>query len=411
MTARLTALLAALALLAVGCSTGAATAPAVPAEAPPPSFDDITEQVSTLRGLPVTQPVRAELRDGETLVALLRDLEERRQETVTPELSEEDGQRILEALRFLPPGADLDAIGDAVADGVEGVYVPEDKVLYVRTGAEELTPYAAVIAAHEITHALQDQSFDLTRLLGASGGDGDAFLAFNAVVEGDAMVTMEAWSRVYQTPEQRSAYREEAERLAGEAEASGDIPPYVQSAVAFPYVIGGQFVDRLVDEGGYAAVDAALEDPPTTTAEIYDPQRYLDGFEPEPVEVPPAPDGWEELTTGVFGAFDLGQMLAERSLNAANDAALGWSGGSLGVWRRGEELALAAHVRFDDEGAARTTCDELPRWYAKVADGEPAGEDRYQGDRDALAVACEPGGVRFALAPDPAAAASLAGRP
>jgi hypothetical protein len=126
--------------------------------------------------------------------------------------------------------------------------------------------------------------------------------------------------------------------------------------------------------------------------------------------VPAPPGDWTELISGDFGAFDLGQIALAAGEPDPTAIVTGWNGGATAAWTRGEDTALGAHLRFDDQAAAAATCDLLPRWYAAVAAGAPAGEGVYEGDRDVLAVACEPGGVRFGLAPDAPAALTVVGR-
>lgn len=125
---------------------------------------------------------------------------------------------------------------------------------------------------------------------------------------------------------------------------------------------------------------------------------------------PPASgDGWDELDIDVFGAFDLGQLAAaaDPRSGAPPQVVQGWNGGAYGAWARGGETAVSVRVRFDDDAAAATVCNLIPRWYETVADGAPAGENLWQGDTDVLALHCEPGGVRLALAPDATTASGL----
>lgn len=365
---------------------------------------ELTEQVAAVRGLPVEQPVEAELRDPQAFGDLMVDLAERREGAQTVALTPEDGLRILAALRFVPPDADLAALQERLLrEGVSGVYVPEDEILYVNSEQDEPTPFTTVLIAHEVTHALQDQSFDLGRLIELqAGGDGDAFLAFSSVVEGDATLTMNEWSGAHQSEQERQAYQQEAETNGQEGlDALADLPPYLVSSTVFPYAAGAEFVRAIEQAGGREAVDEALREPPTTTAEILDPQRYLDEVEPEAVGPAPAPGaGYSEVATQTFGAFDLAQLVGAVGEQEASQVAQGWNGGALAAFERGEDLAVGVRIRFDDEAAAATACAALPRWYEAVAGGTPSGEGIWQGDRDVLAVRCEPGGVSLGLGPD-----------
>ena len=80
------------------------------------------------------------------------------------------------------------------ASQVAGLYSPDDKKLYVVSRSGELGPTEKTTFAHEYTHALQDQNFDLgslearrdrTRATGRSPG--------LSLVEGDATLSMSLW--------------------------------------------------------------------------------------------------------------------------------------------------------------------------------------------------------------------------
>ncbi len=390
-------------------------------------LDEIAGEVAEVRGLDAPGAVDAEILDPADFAELVLELGEARTGQVAS-AEQEAAEAVLVALRHLEEGVDLDEVtAEAIEGGVVGgIYVPEEGAVYLPGEDDALDPVGEVIAAHELTHALQDRTVGLDALLDlAVDGDPDAFLALNAVVEGDAVWTQERWSRAHQDPEDRASYLRggDAEAVAEGQEALEALPAYLRDQLLFPYTAGADFVEALVADGGVGAIDAALADPPTTTAEILDPERYLDGFEPADVDVgtSPGPE-WDEGVRQGFGAFDLQTLVVQGDVTALAPAARSWDGGALLSWTRGEEHALAARVVFTDEAAADRVCDALPAYYRAAADGveagddagEPAeGEDAVGGGAvlespvDAFAVACGPTGVRFAFAPDAALAVAL----
>ena len=118
-------------------------------------------------------------------VSDLRDLRFERRVPVTVESPGKLAKRLLQALAEetdeeqlrrqgramvllgqLPKGTDLPALVNRVqAESVLGFYLPGDRPpkggLYVRS-SRGLDPYAKIILAHELTHAVTDQRFDLT---------------------------------------------------------------------------------------------------------------------------------------------------------------------------------------------------------------------------------------------------------
>ncbi|MFO8075986.1 MAG: hypothetical protein R6T85_07695 [Egibacteraceae bacterium] len=404
-------------------------------------LDTIAGEVAEVRELDVDTDVDAEVLDPEAFSARVLELGQARTGQVAS-AEQEAAEAVLVALGHLEEGVDLDALSAEAVEGgvVGGVYVPEEEAIYLPGRDEGLDALGEVTAAHEVTHALQDRTVGLDSLLDlAVGGDPDAFLAFNAVVEGDAVWTQERWSRAHQDPEERAAYLSggDAEALAEGQQALEALPPYLRDQLLFPYTAGADFVEALVAEGGVGAIDEALADPPTTTAEILEPERYLDGFEPVDVAVETSPGAdWEEGISQGFGAFDLQMLLVRGDVTALAPAARSWSGGPLASWTREGQHALAARVTFTDDGAAERVCEALPGAYRAGVGGADAGDDGPDDGDDAtsngddgpdasddatsdgddavvetadgaFAVACGPAEVRFAVAPDAALATAL----
>ena len=178
------------------------------------------------------------------------------------------------ALHLLPPDFDANAPGSY--DDIGGFYDPTTKHLYVRSIT--LNPLAQSIIAHEMTHALDDEYFDLTKIEKASKNS-DQDEAVHSLIEGDARAVENRFNMALTT--QRKA-QEDAERSAMlgtiEAQAGGGAPsPFVLELFSlFPYEIGSGFVVQLVNDGGQARVDQAFRKPPTSTLQVIDPQtRFL----------------------------------------------------------------------------------------------------------------------------------------
>jgi hypothetical protein len=160
------------------------------------------------------------------------------------------------------------------------------------------------------------------------------------------------------------------------------VPPILVEIIVWPYQAGPPFVRALLDAGGEARVDAAFAAPPTTTAEIDAPERYLDGE--EPVRVAAVPAEGEALQRGVYGHASLVDTLAPvLGEERADRAADGWAGDAYVLWDAGsgrscvratfvmendaelDELRLAlvdwagelgADVRADDDQVTFTAC-------------------------------------------------------
>jgi hypothetical protein len=91
--------------------------------------------------------------------------------------------RVLRSLGLVGGDVDLAAELDEISDsGTVAYYSPETRRIYAR--GTEMSASLRVTLVHELTHALQDQIFDLD--FSRTNSDGEAF-ALRALAEGDAI--------------------------------------------------------------------------------------------------------------------------------------------------------------------------------------------------------------------------------
>jgi hypothetical protein len=255
---------------------------------------------------PAATPAGPGVRAVQDDVAELRELEFRRRVPVTVEspgklakrllgvLAEETDEnelrrqgRAMELLGELPAGTDLPRLLNRVqAESVLGFYLPGRPPkggLYVRS-SRGLDPYAKIILAHELTHAVTDQRFDLTKAdrLAAATAREDELAAYSGLVEGDATLTMQRYLAERLTPaEQADAGLVASTQRTPERDAA---PAVIRQSMLFPYEQGLRFVRALYAQGGWDAVNDAYRDPPTSTEQLLHPERYL-GARDQPQKV------------------------------------------------------------------------------------------------------------------------------
>lgn len=365
---------------------------------------EIAEQVAEIRRLELRKPLKSRLVEEAALADKVSELAFAEQDPAEIR----DTEQLLIALRLAPPAIELAEIVESLyREQILGLYVPEEATLYVRQRGTD-SPAQRMTTAHEITHALQDQVFDLVKLQEDAEGDDDAALAMLSLIEGDAVLTQQLWA-------QRHLTAEEIAQAAGEASGGdtlSEAPDYLRESLFFPYAEGGRFVADLYRTGGQDAVDDAFADPPTSTEQILHPERYRDRDDPVSVPVRVRPGrGWQVASTYQFGEFDLLQLLQPLGNQTAAAAAEGWDGGTVRSWSNGGDTAVAASLVFDSNEDAVQACDAIPQWYDAVADGESTGTDTYRGDRDHLALRCDATRVHFGLAPSPQTARKLTAAP
>ena len=255
-------------------------------------------------------------------------------------------ERLLKRLGLLAADADLDAlISELYGSQVLAYYRPDNGRFYI---IERDQPFGAtdkIVVAHEYTHALQDQHFDLEANQISDPFEGDAALGQLAVIEGDATLTSQLWAIDNLTPA-------ELFELLGEALGGLDqdvlegIPLVLRRQLEFPYGEGMLFVNGLYESGGFAAVDAALQDPPSSTEQILHPEKYDAHEAPVSISIRYAVGfqrDWElvyEQTLGELGIQILAAGGEEPELLIPGlpvdwphqEAAAGWGGDRLNMW-------------------------------------------------------------------------------
>jgi hypothetical protein len=323
----------------------------------PAAFASVEEVVGQLqgfveraRGLKFKTPVKVSiLKDAAFLTKL--------EASSTPDVSDLRGQEAtLHALRLLPEGVDLAQQREQELGRVLGFYDPVTKELYVKGGGT--TPYVRYVLVHELTHALQDQNFDLSRM---PTGNDDAALAARAVVEGDAQRTMRSYLSTLSAFEQDAIEREARSR-------DDDIynQAYYTSFDNFPYVVGMAWNDAVRGQAGQSALDDAFRTFPGSSAEIIHPDRYLARIGPEDVAAPEA-DG-AIVDQGVVGEYQLIYLLARAVDDQdAFDIAGAWGGSRYVTWTRGAGSCTRVRFTMLTPAADRVLAEALRLWAESTA--------------------------------------------
>lgn len=288
------------------------------------------------------------------------------------------------ALHLLP--RDFDANAPGSYDDVGGFYDPRTKHLYVRSLT--LNPLAQSIIAHELTHALDDEYYDLTRIEKA-GRNSDQDEAIHSLIEGDARAVENRFNKALTT--QRKA-QEDAERSAllgnVEAQAGGGAPsPFVLELFAyFPYEIGSGFVDQLVNDGGQPRVDRAFRTPPTSTLQIIDPQtRFLHRVDAKKIAAP-RPGPGRVVDHDVAGALALSAVLSEAAPTAwlLQTTVEAWAGDSYVTTKNGSQTCVRDAITTTSPTGRIKLGAALTRW----ARGHSGASLTVTGPKSLLLVSC-----------------------
>src|SRR5690242_20807926 len=147
--------------------------------------DEVLQQMSEITGLKLETPLKKSLRSREEIRAyVLRQMNE----DETPEERYADAKSA-EAFGLLPRGFDLDSfMVELLTEQIAGLYDPKAHEFYI---ADWIPLHdQRMVMAHELTHALEDQHFQIEAWAKAARPNDDGELARESVLEGSAMVAM-----------------------------------------------------------------------------------------------------------------------------------------------------------------------------------------------------------------------------
>jgi len=310
------------------------------------------------------------------------------------DLTEEDKEEIehtaaiLRALGLIGGDVDVfDAFNELNEVGILAFYDPEEE--RVRVKGTEMSPNLRVTLVHELTHALQDQHFDIGDLQEVEEETESS--TYRGLVEGDASRVQHAYTETLDEDE-AADLAEEEDALGQEVEAA-DLPAVLEAILGAPYALGEPLASALVEADGIRALNDALQDPPTTDEPLLDPLGYLEAGDDEEavdVDTPALEDGEEEVDRGFFGSIAWYVMLAQRiDSREALGAVDGWGGDAYVAYDRDGTVCVRIAYRGDTADDAKELEDALASWVREMPPGAASvGRD---GDDGLTLQSCDPG--------------------
>jgi hypothetical protein len=331
----------------------------------------IEQQTSQLRGLAFKNPVTYKMIDRSQLRGVL--VEKVRDQYTDQEFR--DYSRSLATLGLIPENTDLfNVIVSLYGEQVAAFYAPDERALYTFKDLLFSSNLDKMLLSHELTHALQDQNFDLQKFPLKIKDNDDLALATSALVEGDATMLMTRW---YVENVDPSKMLGDVGAMLGQNTAKlRETPPYLRELLMFPYQQGQQFAMTLFVSGGTAGIDAAFRNPPTCTKDILHPEQFLkQRATPEHIELPRLEsEDWRLIGNNTLGEFGTRFILGQ-GIGAYDGQVLaeGWNGDRYNVYEHGSNgpTAFVWVTAWEDERAA----GEFEDAYKKVVKqrGGPAG--------------------------------------
>jgi hypothetical protein len=276
----------------------------------------ITRQLTEISGLRLKHPVPCHFISKDEVNQFLK---KRIKEAASPEEIRAE-ELTLKKFGLVPADYDLakNTI-DLLTEQAAAFYDFDRKKLFIT----ETTPFETQepVLAHELSHALADQNFDLARYTRQGRKSDDGSTARLAVMEGQATWLMSEYL-ARRNGTSLKDNREMANAMSGMTDSSGgqypvfeNAPLYLRETLIFPYTKGMLFQQAVFERDGQSSFAEVFRKAPVSTQQILHPERYFSGAQPTDPQLPDPHlgHGYKALIGGSLGELEHGIMLRQYS--------------------------------------------------------------------------------------------------
>ena len=318
---------------------------------------EVLKETSKLRELPVLRPVRS---GAQSRQEIERMLVSKLNQQITPQEIHAIEQSLKKFGFVQRDFAYRPFIISLLTEQVAGYYDPAARRFHLADwiDLEAQKP----VMAHELTHALQDQHFNLRRFENWPRGDSDAQLAAHSLIEGDATLTMTHY--LLKHPLLAAEFLRSFGSGSVSSEKFDKAPRSIRETLLFPYLHGIDWATKVHQRGGWSALSKAYSQLPQSTEQILHAEKYFNREAPVTVRLPnftsllngrqttnsrkqtattrqrgrtnnpksairnPKSTGWRQIETDVNGEWGYYLTLDEflKSPAESKRAAAGWGG-------------------------------------------------------------------------------------
>src|SRR5271157_3281948 len=350
------------------------------------SVDEILQFASQDTGLPIKHKVKRRLTKRDEVQSYIEKSMKDDKDAKRLERS----SAVLKKFGLLPRNFDLPTFLVAMLrEQVAGYYDVKTKTVNLLNwvDVEQQKP----VLAHELTHALQDQSFGIEKWMKGSKEHADnkqdvpsqsdietdeETSARQAVVEGQAMVVLLDYSlapagkTMLESPQIVEALKQGMLEGTADSPAFRDAPIFLKEELTFPYRYGLDFTGALLQAGGKElAYAGAFKDPPKTTREIMEPRTYLAHEKLEPMKMIDMErdfKGYDPFDIGAMGEFDV-DILVEQYAGRDEAGAIypQWRGGYYFAGKPKADKSAPLGVLYVSRWSSAAKAAEFAAVYAK----------------------------------------------
>jgi hypothetical protein len=325
--------------------------------------DEVLSTMSKLIELPIKEPLKKSLRSKDQIRAFVVE-QDKEDKDVAQKYADD---KTMEAFGLIPKGFPIESfMEDVLTDQIAGLYDPKGKEFYIADWIP--IDEQKEVMAHELTHALEDQSFHIDPWIKAARPNDDAELARDSVSEGSAMAAMLDYAlqdehlSVRALPDVSGLIQASAVGEMDKDPKLSKAPIYIRDSLIFPYLAGVTFTQQFLKaHTGWEDLHLIFEHPPVSTQQIMHPEKYLAGVQPVATKLPDwkglVPTDWKLLEENVMGEFGVEEILKQYlGEDAAKLTSPGWAGDRYAVFEdsKAKTLPLVFVLDMDnDDDAAR----------------------------------------------------------
>jgi hypothetical protein len=274
----------------------------------------IVLDLTRISGMQLRHPVPCDYITKEKIKAFL---DARMKDAARPEEIRAE-ELTLKKFGFVPQDFDLaQTTVDLLTEQAAAFYDYNRKKLFITESTPSDTQEP--VLAHELSHALADQNFNLARFIRQGRKSDDGSTARLAVMEGQATWLMSEYlarksgRSLKNSPALASTMSRLGEGAAGEFPVYDNAPLYMRLTLVFPYATGMLFQNAVCQRDGQEGFGEVFRRAPASTQQVIHPEAYFSNVKPTQPELPAAhlPRGYKSLVGGALGEFDHAVLLEQ----------------------------------------------------------------------------------------------------
>ena len=321
--------------------------------------NSIDLDLTQFSGMKLHHPVPCDYITKEKINAFLK---ERMKDAASPEDIRAE-ELALKKFGFVPQDFDLAKnTVDLLTEQAAAFYDYNKKKLFITESTPSDTQEP--VLAHELSHALADQNFNLARFIRQARKSDDGSTARLAVMEGQATWLMTEYlarksgHSLKDSPALAASMSNLGEGAAGDFPVYDSAPLYMRLTLLFPYSKGMLFQNAVFERDGQEGFAEVFRRAPVSSQQIIHPEDYFSNVKPTQPDLPDIhlPRGYKGLVGGTLGELDHAVLLEQfLGKEQAEEIAPHWRGCNFELRenKKAGRVVLLYAAEWDSEESGR----------------------------------------------------------